>query len=212
MKREEDLQAVAEAKPDMVGFIIGFPKSRRNVSPARAVELCQYLDALETDEPGARHVAKVGVFVNEPVSRIADIAALAGLDYVQLHGSEDERYLENLRFAVDLPIIQAFTLHTEEDALRAQRSSADLVLLDNGQGTGRTFDWSLARRVTRPFLLAGGLTPRNVGRAVREVRPWGVDMSSGLETDGMKDPEKIRAAVAAVRRESPRAPKRDGAR
>ncbi|MDR4015614.1 MAG: phosphoribosylanthranilate isomerase, partial [Eggerthellaceae bacterium] len=109
-------------------------------------------------------------------------------------------YISELRHHTGGGTIQAFQVGNEEDASRAEGSAADMVLLDNGQGTGAAFDWSYVSRMHRPFILAGGLTPENVGEALDEVRPWGVDMSSGLETDKLKDPEKIAAAVREVRR------------
>ena len=196
MSREEDVDAVASARPDFVGFIVGFPKSRRSVAPERLGELVSRLAASEAGEG----VWRVGVFVDELPEEVARIVEERGLDLVQLHGHEDAAYLEELRRALPgLGIVQAFRVRTEADVERACGSGADMVLLDNGQGTGERFDWSLASLATRPFMLAGGLSPDNVADAVEQVRPWGVDMSSGVETDGRKDPEKIKAAVAAVR-------------
>lgn len=191
MSRPQDVAAVNAARPDLCGFIVDFPKSRRNVP---AGELAGLSAEVEPD------VVRVGVFVDAPVSTIAGLVEAGAIDAVQLHGREDEAYLASLRARADAPVIQAFRVRTPEDVERAEASAADMVLLDNGQGTGKAFDWSLVRGVTRPFMLAGGLEPGNVAEAIRQVRPWGVDMSSGIETDGLKDPQKIDAAVAAVRR------------
>lgn len=192
MFRSEDIAAVNEARPDYCGFIIDFPTSHRNVSPARAAELSALLD---------RGIVPVGVFVDEDPKTIASLAADGTIRAVQLHGHEDEGYIARLRELLppDTPVMQAFKVRSDEDVRRAQASSADRILLDNGQGTGERFDWSLVLHVSRPFVLAGGLTPENVAQAITEVHPWAVDLSSGLETDGLKDPEKIRAAVAAAR-------------
>lgn len=192
MFREDDISAVNAALPDYCGFIINFPRSHRNVSPERAAVLSGLLD---------RRVMAVGVFVDEDPDLIGALVASDVIRAVQLHGHEDAAYIAALRMRLplDTPIVQAFKVRSEEDVAAAEQSTANLVLLDNGQGTGQRFDWSLVGRVSRPFVLAGGLTPQNVEQAIREVGPWAVDLSSGLETDGLKDPEKIRAAVAAVR-------------
>lgn len=192
MFRDEDIAAVNEAKPDFCGFIVDFPKSHRNVSPERAAELAAQLDA---------SIVPVGVFVDEDPAVVAQMVRGGAIRAVQLHGHEDEDYLARLRKLLPegTPVVQAFMVRSAEDVTRAEASPADLVLLDNGQGTGQSFDWSLVRHVARPFVLAGGLTPGNVAQAIHAVHPWAVDLSSGLETDGLKDPDKIKAAVAAVR-------------
>ena len=192
MSRPEDIEAVNEAQPDFVGFVVDFPRSHRSV----ASEELPALSALVA--PG---IQRVGVFVDEPVEVVARLYAQGAIDVAQLHGHEDEEYIARLRSACDVPIIQAFSVRAASDVVRAEASSADLVLLDNGRGTGETFDWSLVRGVRRPFLLAGGLTPASVAQAMTSVHPWGVDMSSGIETDGVKDRQKIFAAVRAVQAE-----------
>jgi phosphoribosylanthranilate isomerase len=141
----------------------------------------------------------VGVYVDETYENVCRDGREGCFDVIQLHGEEDEEYIEGVRACTKAPIIQAFQVRREQDVRSANESTADMVLLDSGQGTGREFDWSLLASVERPYILAGGLTPENVGQVIRELHPWGVDMSSGLETDRVKDPEKIRAAVAAVR-------------
>ena len=203
LMRPQDIEAANRARPDMVGFILskGF---RRSIKPRRAIELIERLD---------ENIAVVGVFVNEPIRNVARFTHtfdFEGYDaartiLVQLHGNEDNAYIDELRHAMAYPgwwgisIIKAFTVRTAEDVACACASTADYVLLDNGQGTGETFDWSLVRNVDRPFVLAGGLGPHNVAAAIEAVHPWAVDMSSGIETNGVKDPNKMLAAVAAVR-------------
>ena len=201
MSREEDVDAVVAARPDLCGFIVDFPKSHRNVSPERVAELTARMDEAEAVATSTRTpVWRVGVFVDEPAADLVRIVRASGLDLAQLHGHEDAAYVEELRaLAPELGLIQAFKVRTPADVERACQSPADLVLLDNGQGTGESFDWSLCARATRPFMLAGGLAPGNVAEAIWQVRPWGVDMSSGIETGRVKDPAKIQAAVAAVR-------------
>ena len=197
MFRDEDVQAVAEARPDLCGFIVDFPKSHRNVTPARLAGLC---DRLLECEPASAPIWRVGVFVDEPMEQLVRIVDAGCIDLVQLHGSEDAAYIDELRDRTGVGIIQAFRIRSAADAAAAEASAADLVLLDNGQGTGEGFDWSLVASVGRPFMLAGGLGPENVAQAIEEVRPWGVDMSSGIETEKLKDPAKMASAVAAVRK------------
>lgn len=203
LMRPQDVEAANRARPDMVGFILsgGF---RRSVEPRRAIELIEQLD---------KSIAAVGVFVNEPIRNVARFTHAFDFDgydaartiLVQLHGNEDDAYIDELRHAMAYPgwwgisIIKAVTVRTVEDVARACTSAADYVLLDNGRGTGETFDWSLVQHVDRPFMLAGGLGPHNVATAITAVHPWAVDMSSGIETNGVKDPNKMLAAVAAVR-------------
>lgn len=192
MFRDEDIVAVNLAMPDLCGFIFGFPKSHRNVTEPVATRLMEGLDA---------HVRRTLVIVDQPLPDAASHLSRLPVDLVQLHGHEDNGYLEALRSHAHLGIIQAFRIRGQEDVGRALASAADMVLLDAGQGEGRAFDWSLVEGFgdRRPFILAGGLTPDNVAEAVRTLRPWGVDMSSGIETNRIKDPIKMAAAVAAVR-------------
>lgn len=189
--RDCDVDFVNEAGPDYCGFIINFPRSHRNVSPDRARALRARLD---------RAVTPVGVFVDQPVEAVAALLNGGTVSVAQLHGHEDGGYIAALRaLAPGFPVWRAFRVRTREDAAQAAASPADLVLLDGGQGGGQVFDWSLTAAVRRPFLLAGGLSPDNIAQAVKSARPWGVDLSSGVETDRKKDREKILAAVAAAR-------------
>lgn len=190
MFRPEDVAAVNAFRPDFVGFVVDFPRSHRSVAASDLPILSSQVD---------KGIKRVGVFVDEPVETVADLYGQGAIDVAQLHGHEDETYIAALRALCDVPIIQAFRVRTKADVARAEASGADVVLLDNGQGTGEAFDWSLVCDVSRPFILAGGLGPRNVADAIAATRPWGVDMSSGIETDGLKDPAKMVAAIAAVR-------------
>ncbi len=191
--RPEDVDYVNEAKPDWCGFIINFPRSHRNLTPDRVRELRSHLD------PG---VTPVGVFVDSPVETVAALLNDGTISIAQLHGREDEGYIAALRkMSPGCTVWKAFKVRAPADLAAANASTADLVLLDNGYGTGEPFDWSLAGGVTRPYILAGGLTPENIPDAVRTLRPWGLDISSGVETDRKKDLQKILAAVAAARKE-----------
>ncbi len=190
LTRPEDIAAANAAKPEYIGFVFA-QKSRRFVSPAAAAQLKGLL------APGIR---AVGVFVDAPVDQVAGLLAGGVIDVAQLHGHEDEAYLAALRQRTGRPVIQAFRVQGLEDVQRARRSQADFLLLDNGPGgTGCRFDWSLVQDVGRPFFLAGGLSPENVAAAVRAVRPYAVDVSSGIETGGVKDAAKMQAFVRAVR-------------
>ncbi len=122
------------------------------------------------------------------------------IDIAQLHGGEDREYIKRLRKLTDKPLIQAFRIRAESDIANAGLSSADYVLLDSGAGTGKAFDWRLIQGFKKPFFLAGGLAPDNAGEAVRQLHPYGVDVSSGIETDGVKDKHKMAAFAAAVRK------------
>ena len=143
----------------------------------------------------------MGVFVDENPKTVADLLDQGVIDIVQLHGREDESYIKKLRTLTDCPVIQAFCVKNEYDAAQAQRSTADYILLDSGAGTGTIFDWKLIQDIQRPYFLAGGLSPDNVGEAVRYLYPYAVDVSSGIETDGRKDKIKMAAFAAAVRKE-----------
>lgn len=190
LRRAEDVAAANEIRPDYIGFVFA-PKSRRAVTPEQAKVLRAQLDPA---------VTPVGVFVNQPVELVAKLLNEDIIDLAQLHGQEDEVYIAALRSQTEKQLWQAFRVETPQDITQAVASSADLILLDNGAGgTGKQFDWTLVRPISRPFLLAGGLTPENVEAAIRQVRPYGVDTSSGVETEGRKDPEKMRRFIRAVR-------------
>lgn len=192
LSRPQDVAAANAALPDLCGFIVGFPKSHRNVDPAA-------LPALSAQV--SERIVRCGVFVDAPVGTVAALAGKGAIDAVQLHGSEDEAYIAELRHLLPARtgIIQAFRVRTAADVQRACESSADMLLLDSGQGSGETFDWSLVAHVPRPFILAGGLTPENVARAIDQVHPFGVDVSSGTETAKRKDPAKMTAFVRNAR-------------
>ena len=193
LTRPEDVRYVNPAQPDWCGFILNFPSSRRNVTPEQARALRAGLDP---------DIRPVGVFVDRPVEEVAALLNSGVISVAQLHGREDNAYISVLRtLAPGCVVWRAFQLRSQADLAAADASGADLVLLDNGRGTGQTFDWSLAGSVHRPFLLAGGLTPESIPRAVAALRPYGLDLSSGVETDGVKDPAKIQAAVTAAREE-----------
>ena len=190
LSREADILAANEYKPDYIGFVFA-KASRRYVSPERAAALKRQL------LPG---ISAVGVFVNEPVGDVVRLLKSGVIDAAQLHGAESRDYVLELKRRTDKTVIQAFQIASAVDIDLAEASPADYVLLDHGVGgTGEAFDWSLIANVKRPFFLAGGLTPDNVPEAIRRLAPFAVDTSSGLETEGVKDVNKMAAFVEAVR-------------
>ena len=191
LRRREDILAVNEAKPDYCGFIIEFPSSFRSVTADEVRELVKELDP---------EIRPVGVFVNAPMELVRTLLDDGTLALAQLHGQEDEAYIRQLKTMTDQLLIKAFSIKTEEDVKRAIRSEADYILLDQGAGgTGETFDWSLVPSIKRPWFLAGGLGCDNLETAIKMLHPWAVDLSSSVETDGHKDPDKIVKAVQTVR-------------
>lgn len=198
LSRPEDIEYVNEARPDYCGFIIQVPASRRNVTAEQLRRLRERL---------SDRILSVGVFVNADPALPEALLKDGVIDIAQLHGQENERYVKQLREKTGKTVIKAFPVAAQGDLERAFSSCADMVLLDHGKGgTGETFDWAVLEKYRaggkepeKPFFLAGGLGPDNISEAVRRCRPFGVDLSSAVETDGKKDREKIMAAVAAVR-------------
>lgn len=191
MRRREDIEAVNELKPDLVGFILDSTR-KRYVDPYTISDLRKSLDP---------DIKAVGVFVNEDISVVVKLLTDGIIDIAQLHGTESDDYIKEVREKTGAKIIKAFGIRSEEDIRKAETSSADLVIVDSpGGGTGSTFDWELLKRIRRPYILAGGLNKDNVEEAVKVLNPYGVDVSSGIETDGYKDIEKMRAFMALVKK------------
>lgn len=194
LAREEDFRAAVEAGPDAVGFVF-WPKSPRAVKASRVADWVR-----ECPAPGVR---RVGVFVNQPLSEVAGVVEKAGLDVVQLHGNESVDYME----ALPVPVWRA--VHLDRPPEGWARFPVEALLVDSGTvempgGTGVRVDVERAAAFveTSPFpvWLAGGLNAGNVGQAISDVRPFGVDVSSGLErAPGEKDPNAVRAFVRAAR-------------
>ena len=190
LTRSEDIRIANALRPDFIGFVFA-PQSRRYVPPEQAAILKDMLD------PSIR---SVGVFVRETPEQIAALLRAGIIDIAQLHGGESEEDIRALRTLTDRPVIKAFRIDSEADLPAVIRSTADFVLLDSGAGgTGTVFDWHTADSLRRPYFLAGGLTPENVGDAVRRLHPYAVDVSSGIETDGIKDPLKMTAFLQHAR-------------
>lgn len=190
LRREQDIRYANELMPDYIGFVF-LKGKRRYVTFEEAARLRSLLDPA---------IPAVGVFVNELAENVIRLLQAGTIQIAQLHGQEDEAYAEELRRAGDHCIIRAFAVRSSEDIHRAFAFPADYPLLDNGKGTGETFDWSLFQEQEKPFFLAGGLSPENVKEAIECFHPYAVDVSSGVETDGFKDYEKMKAFMDAVRR------------
>ena len=192
LSRPCDIAAANAIRPEYIGFVF-YPKSKRNVTPEQAAQLKKRLSPA---------IQAVGVFVDAAPEAVSALLRQGVIDIAQLHGHEDEAYLASLRQLTDKPLLQAFRIAESDDVTRAMQSSADMVLLDAGMGSGEGFDWTLVRKIDRPYFLAGGLDADNVTAAIRQLHPYAVDVSSGIETDGQKDKEKMAAFAAAVRKEA----------
>ncbi|MCR4739037.1 MAG: phosphoribosylanthranilate isomerase [Lachnospiraceae bacterium] len=190
LTRLEDINNVNLLMPEYAGFVF-YKKSRRYVGGKQAAALRRALSA---------KIRAVGVFVDDDPGMIADLVSEGIIDMIQLHGFEDDKYIETLRHFTDAQIIKAFLIHDDNDLKKAETCTSDHILLDAGKGDGKTFDWSILKDIKRPYFLAGGLNPQNVSGAVISLDPFAVDVSSGVETDGIKDPVKMKAFVNAVRR------------
>lgn len=190
LSRPEDIEVVNELCPDFIGFVF-YEKSKRNVTKEKAKSLKEKLDS---------RIPAVGVFVNADQEFVISLLEERIIDIAQLHGSEDEEYIQNIRAKTGRKVIKAFVVNDAQSLEEAEKSSADYLLLDSGMGTGSTFDWSKLDEVTRPYFLAGGLGLDNIDKALSEIKPYAVDVSSGVETDGVKDPAKIREFINRVRK------------
>lgn len=184
------IEAMNEILPDYAGFILS-PRFRRYVPKDELTRLTAMLD---------RRIKRVGVFVDNPFEEVKSALESGIIDIAQLHGSEDDNFILRLKELTKKPIIKAFKIASDADIIRARSSPADYILLDSGTGTGKSFDWSLIKNLGREFFLAGGLCPENAAEAIEKCRPYCLDVSSGIETDGEKDPEKMKKFAENVRR------------
>lgn len=191
LTRERDVDYVNQYLPDYAGFILNVPRSRRSLSPEKAENLIRLLN------PG---IQAVGVIVDQPLDQAIQLLNQGFLDALQLHGSEDETYIQALKAATGRPVWKAFQIKDQTDLESARICGADQIILDSGQGSGECFDWDLLRDFDRPYFLAGGLGPQNVVRAIKQLHPYGIDLSSGIETNGVKDKGKLSSVIASVRR------------
>ena len=208
ISKVETIPAIVDAKPDYMGLV--FAPSKRQVTVDQAKILVEelhrgyakkYGSDTEHDKNGT--IKTVGVFVNETVENLVTIANEANLDAVQLHGDEDEAFIQSLKEPTNVEVWKAVQIRSAADVEKWIDSSADMLLFDayhkdERGGTGEVFDWSSLDAFERPFMLAGGIDSTNVARAIRTVRPYGIDISSGIETNGVKDDEKITAFTKIV--------------
>ena len=208
ISKVETIPAIVDAKPDYMGLV--FAPSKRQVTVDQAKILVEelhrgyakkYGSDTEHDKNGT--IKTVGVFVNETVENLVTIANEANLDAVQLHGDEDEAFIQSLKERTNVEVWKAVQIRSAADVEKWIDSSADMLLFDayhkdERGGTGEVFDWSSLDAFERPFMLAGGIDSTNVARAIRTVRPYGIDISSGIETNGVKDDEKIKAFTKIV--------------
>ena len=191
LTRTEDIAMVNEFLPDYIGFV--FAKSRRQVSAEQAKELKKKL------RPG---IKAVGVFVNEKPENIAEIANQGIIDLIQIHGDEDAAYCEQLRKLTQTPIIKVVRVEREDDLAGIEEFDCDYYLFDTLSskdygGTGKAFDHSILynKGIKKPFFVAGGLKQDNVAAVIEVIKPFGVDASGGVETDGIKDANKIKEFI-----------------
>ena len=209
ISKVETIPAVVEAKPNYMGLV--FAPSKRQVTVDQAKTLVEELHkgcakkyGSDTEPDKNDTIKTVGVFVNETVDNLVTIANEANLDAVQLHGDEDEAFIQSLKERTNVEVWKAVQIRSAADVEEWIDSSADMILFDayhkdERGGTGEVFDWSSLDEFERPFMLAGGIDSTNVARAIRTVRPYGIDTSSGIETNGVKDDEKITAFTKIVK-------------
>ena len=218
ISKVETISAIVDAKPDYMGLV--FAPSKRQVTVDQAKTLVEELykqnvvgnnsEAEQTepvttlDTASFETIKTVGVFVNETIENLLKIAEEVKLDVIQLHGDEDESFIQILKEQSNVEVWKAVQVRSAADAEKWIDSSADMLLFDayhkdERGGTGEVFDWSSLDEFERPFMLAGGIDSTNVARAIRTVRPYGIDISSGIETEGVKDDEKMKAFTNSVR-------------
>ena len=228
ISKVETIPAIVDAKPDYMGLV--FAPSKREVTVEQAKTLVDELhkqyektygeitvpmntdtaqDSQDNQEfvqgnSNFEKIKTVGVFVNETIENLLKIAEEVKLDVIQLHGDEDESFIQTLKEQSNVEVWKAVQVRSAADAEKWIDSSADMLLFDayhkdERGGTGEVFDWSSLDEFERPFMLAGGMDTTNVARAIRTVRPYGIDISSGIETEGVKDDEKIKAFTNIVR-------------
>ena len=202
ISKVETIPAVVDAKPDYMGLV--FAPSKRQVTVEQAKTLVEELHKQYAVRYNSETIKTVGVFVNETIENLLKIAEEVKLDVIQLHGDEDESFIQILKEQSNVEVWKAVQVRSAADAEKWIDSSADMLLFDayhkdERGGTGEVFDWSSLDEFERPFMLAGGIDSTNVARAIRTVRPYGIDISSGIETNGVKDNEKVKAFTNIVR-------------
>ena len=192
LRRREDAEILNNLMPEYAGFVF-WPRSKRNVSLQEAKTIREYL---------VPDIDTVGVFVNPQQEFVIELVKQEIISKVQLHGSETNEYINELRQRLprSVEIIKAFEVSNQLTVEVANSSAADIILVDSGKGSGNVFEWTMLKGLRREYFLAGGLSPENVAEAVRTYQPYAVDVSSGVETDGFKDIEKIRMFCREARK------------
>lgn len=190
LSRSEDIDYANKVRPDYIGFVF-WEKSRRRVTAEQAIVLREKLDS---------EIQAVGVFVDAPCEEIISLLEAGIIDIAQLHGNESEEDIRYIQAVTHKPVIKAVRVRDRYDVEARLDSSADWLLFDSGMGSGITFDWQLLAGVEREYFLAGGLNPENLRELPEYIYPYAVDLSSGVETEGVKDFEKMRMAVDSVRK------------
>ena len=193
LTRKQDILAVNEALPDYIGFV--FAGSRRQINEEVALELKELLRP---------EILSVGVFVNEQIARIKHLCDRGIIDIVQLHGDETPTYIHQLKASISMPIIKAFRVSTSEALKDTMSYPCDYFLLDTYHkkqygGTGECFDWTVIPKLSKPYFLAGGINSENVSEAIKRFKPYCVDISSAVETEGYKDANKVKGIIQLVR-------------
>lgn len=194
-----DISAANRLSPEYIGFVLA-EKSPRRLTVGQALKLRERL----RDE-----ITPVGVFMNQSMDLIKTALLSGAADIAQLHGEEDDEFILRLKDITGKIIIKAFKIRGRDDAAAANKSAADMILLDSGAGTGQKFDWKYIKEIKRPYFLAGGLDPLNVAGAVEKFRPFAVDVSSGVEENGKKLEEKMKEFITAARSAAPRRNRND---
>jgi phosphoribosylanthranilate isomerase len=191
LQNEADIEMINQLKPEFAGFIINYPVSYRSKTEQEVKILRKKL---------REDIQAVGVFVNEPEENVIRMLKEGTIDIAQLHGEEDDEMVLRIKRSTNQPVIKSFCLRREKDLEEALLSHADYILLDQGKGEGKTFDWSLIKEeIKRPWFLAGGLKKENLREAIERLRPYAVDLSSGVETDKRKDPKKVLEVLEIAR-------------
>lgn len=188
--RPEDIAYANQVRPNYIGFVF-WEKSRRRVNREQAALLKKNLDP---------KILAVGVFVDAPCREVTELLQEGVIDMAQLHGNETEEDIQYIKAVTAKPVIKAVKVRARCDVEAWLDSSADYLLFDSGMGSGVPFDWGLLEGVDRDYFLAGGLNAENLGEALETASPCCVDLSSGVETEGLKDLVKMQAVTDIVRR------------
>lgn len=192
LSRIIDIETANELNVDYIGFVFA-SNSKRYIDKPTAKNLKEKLN---------KNIKAVGVFVNENIEKIANYITNDIIDIVQLHGNETNEYIKELKATIDRPIIKAFKIANKKDISITNECLADYILLDSGAGDGKVFDWDLIKDINRSYFLAGGLSIDNVSYAIKSLNPYAVDVSSGIETDSIKDKNKMKQFVEIVNLEN----------